>query len=72
MQNSFYELFIWNKPMPATSIVNTFLENEEELPFLQEVSKVCPKRDFFFGMNPRHMMAVSRIKDVLMGKMIQD
>lgn len=67
MQDNFLDLFIWSKPMPATSIVNTFLENENELPFLSDISKSCPRKDFFFGMNPRHMRAVQRLEDVIMG-----
>ncbi|CAL8095574.1 unnamed protein product [Orchesella dallaii] len=66
MQDNFLDLFIWNKPMPTTSIVNTFLENENELPFLREISQTCPRRDFFFGMNPRHMNAVTRLNEILM------
>lgn len=70
MQSRFLELFMWNKPMPVTNIVNTFMENENELPFLQELSTICPRKDFFFGMNPRHMNAVSRLKDVIMGNVL--
>lgn len=70
MQSRFLELFMWDKPMPTTNIVNTFMENENELPFLRELSTICPRKDFFFGMNPRHMNAVARLKDVIMGNML--
>jgi len=52
--------------MPVTDIVNTFLENEQELPILQELSQSCSRSEFFYGTNPRHMSAVMTIKNMLM------
>jgi hypothetical protein len=62
----FFDLFDWNKVMPAMDIVNTFLDNEDELPILQELSDTCSKSEFFYGTNPRHMSAVMKIKSMLM------
>jgi hypothetical protein len=62
----FFDLFDWNKEMPALDIVNTFLDNEEELPILQELSDTCSRSEFFYGTNPRHMSAVMKLKSILL------
>ncbi|OXA56731.1 Phenoloxidase 3 [Folsomia candida] len=65
LQSSFSALFDYTREMPAIDIVNTFLDNEEELPILRELQNICPREDFFYGQNPSHRGAAMRIMRLL-------
>jgi hypothetical protein len=39
-----------------------------ESPDMSHVSQMCSKDAFYYGMNPRHMMAVDMVKSVYMSE----
>lgn len=41
------------------------LPNAEEL---KNIEKLCPKNEFFYGINPQHMSAVHALKHILRSK----
>jgi hypothetical protein len=43
---------------------------EDEMPHLSEISAMCSKDGFFYGLNPNHMKAVEMAKNILMGRWI--
>ncbi|CAL8129139.1 unnamed protein product [Orchesella dallaii] len=65
MQENFYSLFNWRERMSTSGIANDTFFNGGQ-PLLQEIGETCPKREFFYGMNPRHRNAVLRLNQVLM------
>lgn len=66
LQSSFSALFDWSRNMPAIDIVNTFLDNEDDLPILSDLQNACPRSEFFYGTNPSHREASMKIMRLLM------
>jgi hypothetical protein len=60
LQLQFREIFDWNKDLASDQRFQACT-----VPDIGGVERACPKRAFYFGLNPQHRMAVGMVKQIL-------
>jgi hypothetical protein len=63
LQAQFREIFDWNRNLSSDPRFQAC-----SVPDIGDVSRACPKRAFYFGLNPQHRRAVGMVKTILTRK----